>query len=295
MKAPLSMKAYEDFSAYLDGQLSPSETRRLEELLQSDPEQRARLDELAATRNLLRSAPRYRAPRNFTISPEMARKYARRSIFPALPVFRFSAALAALSLIAVFVLELSGPFSTPTVMNVAMAPAAAQKSAETQSDQGEARPTMVIQWGSSNPNQGGSGGGAPDSQQALGKGGGMGGGSGETPNPLSGPVALPPNAAQSLQEEAPSLAPNSPSRSASPEIQGQNPILGLPAQSDGGKLISPNGELQDLPEAAVIQSPQESPSPTPSWLTSRRTIELAIIFLALAAGLVALYFRRKAA
>jgi negative regulator of sigma E activity len=71
MRSP-SFRDMEALSAYLDGQISPSERRRLEKRLQSDPTLAASLEELRQTRELLRSTPKRRAPRNFTLTPRMA-------------------------------------------------------------------------------------------------------------------------------------------------------------------------------------------------------------------------------
>ncbi|HCE17823.1 MAG TPA: hypothetical protein DEQ80_08185 [Anaerolinea thermolimosa] len=192
MSSRLSLRDYEQFSAYLDGQLSPAETRKLEEQLKANPEWRLALDELAATRAVVRRAPHYRAPRNFTLSPEMAHQVARRPILPSLFSFRFSAALAAVALIAVLVLQVlpgGGPAS-----RVAMAPPAmptqgpalslktegqtsrAPEAAPQESVQATAQstPPPVVVWnGQSNMMDTGS-------PIALGKGGGGGGGTGSS-------------------------------------------------------------------------------------------------------------------
>ena len=62
---------WETLSAYLDGQLTPRELTHLETRLSSDPELRTALEELRQTRGVLRSLPKLRVPRNFTLSPEM--------------------------------------------------------------------------------------------------------------------------------------------------------------------------------------------------------------------------------
>ncbi len=118
----LSLREYEQFSAYLDGQLSAAEKSKLEEQIKSHPDWRLALDELASTRAILRRAPRYRAPRNFTISPEVARQYARKTWLPSFVSFRLSSAVAALSIIIVMILQFlpSGGLTS----QVAMAPAA---------------------------------------------------------------------------------------------------------------------------------------------------------------------------
>jgi anti-sigma factor RsiW len=90
-------------SAYLDGGLNPSDSTRLESRLASDESLRTALDNLRATRGLLRQLPSRGAPRNFTLTPKMA------GIKPptprAVPVFRFATASAAFLFIITFVVN----------------------------------------------------------------------------------------------------------------------------------------------------------------------------------------------
>lgn len=72
MSRPISPREWETLSAYLDGQLSRSAQARLEQRLNQDAELRQALEELRQTRFLLRSQPKLRAPRNFTLTPTMA-------------------------------------------------------------------------------------------------------------------------------------------------------------------------------------------------------------------------------
>ncbi len=166
----LSLKEYEKFSAYLDGELPAAEARQLEEQIKAHPEWRLAIEELSATRDLLRRAPRYRAPRNFTISPEVARQYARKGWLPSFISFRLSAAVAALAMVAALVLQILP--GAGLASRVAMAPAAApqaelqamptssavEKTMDTQAagqpqasapaeSAGEATPPPVILWG----------------------------------------------------------------------------------------------------------------------------------------------------
>jgi hypothetical protein len=82
----------EQLSAYLDGQLSPSDSARLESRLKSDPELASAYDDLRSTRSILRKLPSRKAPRNFTLTRKMA------GLKPPLPrtyfTFRFATALA---------------------------------------------------------------------------------------------------------------------------------------------------------------------------------------------------------
>ncbi len=81
-------------SSYLDGQLRPSDSARLEKRLSSDPNLRSVLDDLRSARGLLRRLPMRKAPRNFTLTPQMVR---RKPPLPrAYPAFRFVTALASL-------------------------------------------------------------------------------------------------------------------------------------------------------------------------------------------------------
>ncbi len=81
---PLSDRDLEILSAYLDGELHPSERDALEARLARDETLRVVLDELRANRLLLRQAPRLKAPRSFTLDPAVfGQRYPwwRRALF----------------------------------------------------------------------------------------------------------------------------------------------------------------------------------------------------------------------
>src|SRR5258707_2992808 len=90
-------------SSYLDGQLSPSDSARLELRLKSDPELASALDDLRAARAILRKLPMRKAPRNFVLSRKMV------GAKPPLPrtysFFRFSTALATALLVFTFAIN----------------------------------------------------------------------------------------------------------------------------------------------------------------------------------------------
>ena len=83
-------------SSYLDGQLKPSDSARLEARISSDPDLRAVLDDLRAARGLLRQLPLRKAPRNFTLTPKMVGK--NPPLPRSYPAFRFVTAIASLML-----------------------------------------------------------------------------------------------------------------------------------------------------------------------------------------------------
>ena len=107
-------------SAYLDGQLDSAVSARLESRLKSDESLRAVLDDLREARGILRQLPQRRAPRNFTLTPQMA------GIKPptprAYPAFRLATAVATLLFVITFVVNGLSPVAAP---RLAAAPAPA--------------------------------------------------------------------------------------------------------------------------------------------------------------------------
>lgn len=102
-----SFRDVEQLSAYLDGQLKPSEIARLESRLQADPALASVLKDLRQARGILRQLPHRRAPRNFTLTPKMV------GLKPPLPrtypVFRFATVLATLLLFFTFATNFMAP------------------------------------------------------------------------------------------------------------------------------------------------------------------------------------------
>src|SRR3972149_2384482 len=76
---------FDRLSAYLDNQLPPAEKARLEARMEREPELKTALDDLRMTVRALRSLPIVKPPRNFTLTPELARAVtAPQRSFPAL-------------------------------------------------------------------------------------------------------------------------------------------------------------------------------------------------------------------
>jgi hypothetical protein len=90
----MKQRDVEQLSAYLDGQLSPSDSARLKTRLASDPVLASTLDALRESRSLLRRLPHRRAPRNFLLTPKMVGQ--KPPLPRSYPVFRFATALATL-------------------------------------------------------------------------------------------------------------------------------------------------------------------------------------------------------
>jgi hypothetical protein len=116
----------EALSAYLDGQLSPRNVRKLESRLGRDPELQRALEHLRQTRHALRAAPQVRRPRSFVLTPEMA---GQRVVIPrGYTVMRVVAVTASLMFAVIFVGELL--LSGLPAAGVAFAPAAEKSVAE---------------------------------------------------------------------------------------------------------------------------------------------------------------------
>ena len=102
-----SFRDVEKLSAYLDGQLKPSEVARLEARLKTDPELASVLQDLRETRGILRQLPQRRAPRNFTLTPKMVGQ--KPPLPRTYPVLRFATVLATLLLFFTFATNFMAP------------------------------------------------------------------------------------------------------------------------------------------------------------------------------------------
>jgi anti-sigma factor RsiW len=91
-------------SSHLDGQLSPSDSARLESRLKSDPQLAAAFEDLRLARGILRKVPARKSPRNFTLTRRMVG--ARPPLPRAYGFFRFSSALATMLLVATVALNM---------------------------------------------------------------------------------------------------------------------------------------------------------------------------------------------
>ncbi|MEW5869278.1 MAG: hypothetical protein AB1894_08390 [Chloroflexota bacterium] len=104
----ISSRDWEAMSAYLDGQLAQKERSRLEARLREDAALRSGMEELHRTRAVLRRQPGLRAPRNFTLTPQMAGLHAgRRTTSSAFATLRLASVLATIFFAIVFIGDLT--------------------------------------------------------------------------------------------------------------------------------------------------------------------------------------------
>jgi hypothetical protein len=107
MTKNISLREWEALSAFLDNQLNEKDRRRLEARLKQDADLQEALSGLRQTRAVLRSQPKVRAPRNFTLTPAMVgQKSQARSVPRTYPMFRMASALATLLFVFFFVGDL---------------------------------------------------------------------------------------------------------------------------------------------------------------------------------------------
>lgn len=115
-------KQQEALSAYLDGALTPAESRRLEETLAADEALQTQLAEMRAWREQLRALPRRGVQRNFTLDPALVKAPKREPLVQAYPALRTATAFAAIMFV-IALAALLGGVSTSTeqaAMPVAM-------------------------------------------------------------------------------------------------------------------------------------------------------------------------------
>lgn len=221
MKSELHPKDGQLLSDFLDGQLSSQEADRLQKRLNEDENLRETLEDLRQLKIVLRNAPRFSVPHNFTLTPAMVGKK-RFEIL--LPVLRFSSATAVFLLIASYLLELlpgvNPAFRTNAIpmagAPIAEAPAAANIV--------EATPPPIILW-----NEGGQPG-----FQADGRGGAGG-----------GPVTM--EAQPSEKQMEPMVLPTT-SDAAQPELAAPPPSPLAP--QGGGELLPAAPDQNQNPEIA---------------------------------------------
>jgi len=342
MTAQITIRDYENLSAYLDGQLSNKEKASIEARMRTNPDLRRAFEEMNRTRMLLRSAPRHKAPRNFTLTPAMVGVQKRKpgGLFGYFPVLSFTSAVAALALILTFIFS-SGPAPLSTanapIANQAAPEAAQQMKAASESSDtsgavmpqgaapsiemsprpeatlqveqssGEQVPGGVVTWGFP-PNSFSSAGKLPVGGGAQGLGGGGGGGGmrdygGMGVPSANGQVVVPYDSAQSLPQSQPAASAAQTNDYLSvPTVEGTGPILGVPAEGQGGQYLSPlptpvptlsqNTEREDTmafqPAPETIAGENEAPSPAGLiGLSLLTVIQILLGLLAVITGILA--------
>jgi hypothetical protein len=123
MNGKVSLRDYEALSAYLDGSLEERNLVRLEKRLQVEENLKQELETLRRTRLILRSQPRLRAPRNFTLTPQMAGVRQQARIYMgAFSALRLASVLATIFLVLVMAGDLIGSSMKPQTITASDLP-----------------------------------------------------------------------------------------------------------------------------------------------------------------------------
>jgi hypothetical protein len=128
-------------STYLDGELGPDQLQTLTARLQAEPDLREWLESLRRVKLMVGSLPRMRAPRNYTLTPDMVTVRSQKKQ-PFIASLRLATALAAIMLVVLFSVEFlvtSGPLARPQLASEPVMEAAMVAD--------EAEPEPLIVWG----------------------------------------------------------------------------------------------------------------------------------------------------
>jgi len=220
MSMTFTQKDWLLISAFLDGRLTDAEKTAFESRVDSDSDFKTAFQELQYTRRLLRSLPQKRAPRNFTLSAEYAKK--RSLKWGINRFFGLASAASAVALAAIFAWSNLFVFQAKTAAPAPMlaaAPEAAMDSAAVANEATSGAP-MIITWGQ--PGRGGGGGGDATSLAT-----GLGGYGGGAPTVPEQKIAT------SVATESPMMSANLASTPDPSTL-----ILGLPEPGTGGETIT---------------------------------------------------------
>jgi len=280
MTTHISPRDWEALSAYLDGQLAPKERQHLEARLQARADLRAALEELRRTREVVRARLPVRAPRNFTLTPEMAGIRTRSRPGVALfPAMRLASALSSLLFVLVVLGDLLG--SSPLLAGP-QAVAVQKQAAATQAPAAAAPQVAPPEIAQEAP--------APTALAGAAQ--------------LAGPTTLP------------ELAQPIPPETETVQMQAGGQGVGGGAgeeQADQAALAKMAAAATATPLPTITPTPSVTPEPTPttsqlanrsapateqargSWplgWTTWRWVELLLALVGVSTGLIALYLHR---
>jgi hypothetical protein len=324
MTTRITIRDWEALSAYLDKQLNAKDRDRLVTRLDENPELRSALEELRRTRAVLRSQPRLRAPRNFTLTAEMAGvrsgfRPSAHSVPGSYPVLRLASVLATIFFIVITVGELAVRTVVPAPLTVAIsqdqpvaapfgmggggggaegpgqpAPPAAVEAPAPMLEASVASEAVTAEMA---PTEGAAARAAPTATVA-----------GEAAATEAAAVqALAPNVApaptqavgaqeqplgalpsQAADQQALAVTPLAPEPTPTPVAVAKQAASGQPQAEE------PAQPVENVAAAAPAESQPAAPSPRISGLALLHVLQILLALLAIGSGLAALYLRRSA-
>ena len=266
-------------SAYLDHALREPEQNRLETRLIQEPELQERLENLRHTKQLIGFLPRLKAPRNFTLSPQMVT--VRKPRQPLFTTLRLATAIASILLVVLFSVEGIAGLPKASMMEAPLAMEESSRAFDT-----ETTPEPLIIWGGQEAAVSGVGGGIG------------GGGGGETDSFITEELTLEVDPEVMLEETAAAPAEEPVEAIAGAEIPPETPeetveadhtsnkapdedlILGLNTD-EGGQIIKSSIPAETIAEKPAIQ------------ISPLRWVEIGLAVIALGGGIGLLIQRKR--
>jgi len=249
-------------SAYIDNALEAKEAEKLKSRLEKEPELREKLKNLKQTKMLLSRLDRVRAPRNYTLTPDMVKVRGRKNQ-PLFTALRLASSFAAILLVALFGVQL--------LLQGGLTPTGMQSDApmfEAAQVEDESTPAPLILW--AEPGIGGAvsegyGGGGPESMAEE---------SFIPEEPVAEEEA--PAEEPALPEEQPELENIPPDEA----LEDSSPILGV-NPAEGGKILERS--QPDVEEQEVA----------PDWSRVIQWAQISLAVIAVGGGVTLWLLRRK--
>jgi len=254
-------------SAYLDNELNPGDRRRLEKQLDSEPALRERLDNLRRTKIVLGRLARLKAPRNFTLTPEMVTVH-RKKAKPVFTFLKLASSFAAIMLVLLVGMEL-------ILGGIGVREQLASEVPVMEADTvaAEATPEPLIIWGESE--SGGAG--------QKGDVNGYGGGNGEESETLEYPEQEQAGPTEEAVEEdilSQEMIEEVPEQESAAGEAEEAPILGL-KPDEGGEIV------------ARSEPTQQERDEVSAWQGTIRWIEIALAVIAIGGGVILWLLRKR--
>ncbi len=281
----ISNRDWVQLSAYLDGELSAREAKKLENRLAGEPGLQAALEELRSTKRILAQTPKLKVPRNFTLSTQQAGLKRTRS---AAVGYSWAAAALSFLFIAVLVLDL-GSVSRKGVLPAVGAPRSEEALPEAALEAAPAADALeepaVMEAEESVESQNGADQEIELAQEAAAP---------AAEEQLTGEVSaaegenIQEDTAQEMAEEQTKTAPEEADRAAESEAEEG---VSLEAEEGGGAAPAPTaeGEVEGYYQPAEQEVPPGTPQATFPWI---RIIEI-LLGLGAAGFASAAWIRRR--
>lgn len=230
-------------SAYLDGELDSPRRQKLETRLENDPALRKKLTDIRRTRLTLNNLAHMKAPRNFTLTPEMV-KVRRRKSTPVFTALKLASSIAGIMLVALVSIELLwGGIGAVRQMEM---PASV---ADSDTYTAETTTEPLIMWGESEAsNAAGTGGGSGDRTFSTEQ---------ESLEYMEEDDEIAPEEEAPEEEEESEILPEEETIQVNEEVSKsaeESPILGLNLD-EAGEVIDQSGSSIQEDEGSVAEGP----------------------------------------